>query len=181
VKAHAFNSIGRSFRIESAGVCKDKAFKPRQSRKIIKLSQLNGWPAGSPVNASSRISRWLRMTRGPVWFATPFRSRIFTLSLCAVSRRNTLLYFPFSEVTLKFPDFFITTVDRGSSNENDINSGIRRMDLVAMAIANTGASVPHDREEVIILITWLEVNHASLLVVVISLLTKLNHLNAWFL
>jgi hypothetical protein len=90
VKAHAFNSIGRSFRIESAGACKDKAFTPRQSRKIIKLSQRNGWPAGSPVNASSRTSRCATHDSGPVWFAPPFWSRIFTFSLCAFLLQNSV-------------------------------------------------------------------------------------------
>src|SRR5271166_2647071 len=33
----------------------------------LKLSRLDGWPAGSPVNASSRTSRYVTHDLGPAW------------------------------------------------------------------------------------------------------------------
>src|SRR4029077_7634644 len=45
------------------------------------ISGLNGWPAGSPVNASSRTSRCATHDSGPVWFAIPslLETSLFTL------------------------------------------------------------------------------------------------------
>jgi hypothetical protein len=41
------------------------------------ISRLNGWPAGSPVNASAAPSRALPHDSGPGWIATPFLCRTF--------------------------------------------------------------------------------------------------------
>jgi len=65
----------------------------------LKLSRLNGWPAGSPVNASSRISRRATHDSGPVRLAIPLLLWTFTITLCAVSRRTSVLYFPFRQTT----------------------------------------------------------------------------------
>jgi hypothetical protein len=54
------------------------------------LSRLDGWPAGSPVNASQRTSRCATHDSGPVWFAIPSLFGTFTFSLCRFSRRTTL-------------------------------------------------------------------------------------------
>jgi hypothetical protein len=51
-------------------------------RTNLKLSRLHGWPAGSPVNASSRTSRCATHDSGPVWFAIPLLLRTFTFALC---------------------------------------------------------------------------------------------------
>jgi hypothetical protein len=74
------------------------------------LSRLDGWPAGSPVNASQRTSRCATHDSGPVWFAIPSLFGTFTFSLCRFSRRTTLYslsisrrtsvrFFPFRAVT----------------------------------------------------------------------------------
>ncbi len=43
-----------------------------------KDSRLNGWPAGTPVNASSRTSRCVTHDSGPAWLAIPLLLRTFT-------------------------------------------------------------------------------------------------------
>ena len=43
------------------------------------LSRLNGWPAGFPVNASSRISRCATHDSGPARLAIPLLLWTFTI------------------------------------------------------------------------------------------------------
>ena len=55
--------------------------------KVV-ISELNGWPACAPVNASPACYHDRRMTRGPGGFATPFPVRLFHPLLHAgLSRR----------------------------------------------------------------------------------------------
>ena len=52
----------------------------------------NGWPAGSPVNASLRTSRCTTHDSGPVWFAIPFLLETSTLYSLPISRRTSATY-----------------------------------------------------------------------------------------
>src|SRR5258708_8280151 len=63
-----------------------------------KISRLNGWPAGSPVNASSRTSQCATHDSGPVWFAIPSLLETFTLYSLSISRRTSVRFFPFRDV-----------------------------------------------------------------------------------
>src|SRR6267142_2054913 len=67
-------------------------------RTNLLLSRLDGWPAGSPVNASSRTSRCATHDSGPVWFAIPFLLETSTLYSLPISRRTNVRFFPFGEV-----------------------------------------------------------------------------------
>jgi hypothetical protein len=69
----------------------------------IKISRLNGWPAGSPVNASSRTSRCATHDSGPVWFAIPSLLETFTLYSLSIYRRTNVLYFPFRRSVARTP------------------------------------------------------------------------------
>src|SRR5258708_39625535 len=64
-----------------------------------KISRLNSWPAGSPVNASSRTSRCATHDSGPVWFAIPSLLETFTLYSLSISRRTSVHFFTNGGVT----------------------------------------------------------------------------------
>jgi hypothetical protein len=53
------------------------------------LSRLNGWPAGSPADASSTPSRTSAHGLGPMWIATPSSQWTLTTYSLPVSRRSS--------------------------------------------------------------------------------------------
>jgi hypothetical protein len=75
-------------------------------------SNLNGWPAGSPVNASSRTSRCATHDSGPVWFAIPFLLRTFTFALCRSPGALTYDFFRFVIVAVEHPQSHDCLVQR---------------------------------------------------------------------
>ena len=70
---------GRTGACESAPV--HVAFRKSDSvgTRIDILTRLNGWPARTPVNASSCTSRCSPHDSGTTWFATPLLCGTFTL------------------------------------------------------------------------------------------------------
>jgi len=64
------------------------ASQTASASRTTKLSRLNTWPTGAPVNASSLASRPAAHDSGPMWFALPFIVKDLHPLLLPVSRRT---------------------------------------------------------------------------------------------
>src|SRR5258708_13049216 len=70
--------VGQALALTFLSVLPSATLTASAPRTNLKISRLNGWPASSPVNASSRTSRCVTHDSGPVWLAIPFLLRTFT-------------------------------------------------------------------------------------------------------
>lgn len=68
------------------------AFSTASAPGIAQLSQLNGWPARFPTDASPTTSRWPAHGSGPMWFAIPSSQWTCTTDSLPVSRRTQNLW-----------------------------------------------------------------------------------------
>jgi len=67
-----------------------KSLARRHCELVSLFRGFNGWPGGSPVDASSRTSLCATHDSGPVRFAIPFLSETFTLYPLSISRRTSI-------------------------------------------------------------------------------------------
>src|SRR5260221_4574164 len=70
--------VGQALALTFLSVLPSATLTSSAPRTNLKISRLNGWPANSPVNASSRTSRCVTHDSGPVWLAIPLLLRTFT-------------------------------------------------------------------------------------------------------
>src|SRR5258708_12373150 len=86
--------VGQALALTFLSVLPSATLTASAPRTNLKISRLNGWPANSPVNASSRTSRCVTHDSGPVCLAIPLLLRTFTFYSLRTLPPHSRTFFP---------------------------------------------------------------------------------------